>query len=73
MDTNSLIVVLALATLLAALGVGVWQFARARQAEKTNEHSALSENRPELRANPHGENPQDVKPLKERLDASARH
>lgn len=73
MDSNSLIIVLALVTLVAALILGVWQFRRARSAEKKNEHSAISESRPELRANPHGNNPESVRPLAQRVETPARH
>jgi Flp pilus assembly protein TadB len=68
MDTNTLIVVLAIATLLAAVGIGFWQKARTRKAEKNNEHSALSERRPELKANPHGTEPESVRPLAQRVE-----
>lgn len=73
MDTNSLILVLALITLVAALGLGIWQFGRARRAEKTNEHSAVSEKRPELRADPHGNSPEKVRPMAQRVEIPARH
>jgi len=36
MDTSTLIPVLALVTLIAGLVIGVWQFRRARTAEKRN-------------------------------------
>lgn len=73
MDTNSLIPILALVTLIAALAIGVWQFRRARNAENTNEHSAVSARRPELRADPHGDQPQKVRPMAERVDTPARN
>ena len=54
MDTNALMFVLAIATLLAALGIGFWNKTRNRDAEKTNEHSALSQSRQGLTANSRG-------------------
>ena len=68
MDTNTLIVVLAIGTLLAAVGIGFWQKARTSKAEKINEHSAVSEKRPELKANPRGTDPEAVRPLAQRVE-----
>lgn len=68
MDTNTLIPVLAIATLIAGVAIGIWQFTRAKRAEKKNEHSAVSESRPELRADPHGKNPERVRPMSERVE-----
>ena len=60
MDTSTLIIVLGLVTLLAALAIDYWQKACTREAEKTNRHSALSEPRPERTASPHGSEPESV-------------
>lgn len=68
MDTNTMIIVLAIATLLAAVAIGIWQKARTRKAEKTNEHSAVSERRPEVKANPRGTEPEAVRPLAQRVE-----
>lgn len=73
MDSNTLIPILAIFTLVTVFALGVWQFRRARSAEKHNEHSALSETRPELKADPHGRDPGKVRPMSKRVEAPARH
>ena len=60
MDTYTLIIVLGFVTLLAALGLDVWQKARTREDEKTIRHSALSERLPEQKADPRGTDPEAV-------------
>jgi cytochrome oxidase assembly protein ShyY1 len=44
MTDHSLIYLLAGVTLILAVAIGLWQMRRTREAKRTNEHSALTEN-----------------------------
>jgi cytochrome oxidase assembly protein ShyY1 len=50
MDGNTLIITLAIVTLAIVLAIGIWQIVRNRQAKRDHEHSAVTENRPDLRS-----------------------
>lgn len=49
MDNNTLIIVLALATLGIGLAVGIYQFMKVRKADNENRKSTFNQNHGELR------------------------
>jgi len=49
MGNDSLIIALALATLILAICFGLWQWYKSGRAKTEHHHSALTEGRPELR------------------------
>jgi hypothetical protein len=49
MGNDSLIISLALGTLILAIGFGLWQWYKSGRAKVEHHHSALTDRRPELR------------------------
>jgi Tfp pilus assembly protein PilE len=50
MSDSTLIITLALVTLLVGVAYGIWQLVMVRRAKKKHHHTALTEGKPEQRS-----------------------